>query len=345
LRYAKVHLEALGYELAPNVITSSAIDDRLAPLYKALGLGARQVEALTGIRERRFWNEGQTMSAGALAAARKVLASSRVSPSEIGMLIYAGVCRDNLEPATACAVADGLDVRGACEVLDLSNACLGVVNGIVHVANAIELGQIKAGLVVSCESARQIVDMTIDRLLARADIETFKTSLATMTGGSGAAAVLLAHESIASSSHKLLGGAIHSASEHHRLCRWGPDTGMPSSAAHVMETHAIDVLENGVRLGARTWRDFLRELEWSDGPAKVVCHQVGQANRDAILKTLSIPVERDFSTYPFLGNIGTVSLPMTAAIAGERRFLDNGDRVGLLGIGSGLNCVMLGVSW
>ena len=50
-------------------------------------------------------------------------------------------------------------------------------------------------------------------------------------------------------------------------------------------------------------------------------------------------------TFEFLGNVGTVSLPITAAIASERGFLERGDRVGLLGIGSGLNCVMLGVEW
>ena len=41
----------------------------------------------------------------------------------------------------------------------------------------------------------------------------------------------------------------------------------------------------------------------------------------------------------------TRPLPMTAAIADERGFLEPGDLVGFLGIGSGLNCLMLGVTW
>ena len=60
---------------------------------------------------------------------------------------------------------------------------------------------------------------------------------------------------------------------------------------------------------------------------------------------MEIPVSRDFSTFEHLGNIGTVSLPLTAALAEERGFLTPGDRVALLGIGSGLNCLMLGVEW
>ena len=43
--------------------------------------------------------------------------------------------------------------------------------------------------------------------------------------------------------------------------------------------------------------------------------------------------------------MGTVSLPLTAALAEERGFLERGSRVAFLGIGSGLNCLMLGWEW
>mgnify|MGYP007010888277 CR=1 FL=1 len=46
--------------------------------------------------------------------------------------------------------------------------------GMVQVANAIELGQVRAGMIVSCESARQIIDITINRLLETRDMEIFK---------------------------------------------------------------------------------------------------------------------------------------------------------------------------
>jgi 3-oxoacyl-[acyl-carrier-protein] synthase-3 len=106
------------------------------------------------------------------------------------------------------------------------------------------------------------------------------------------------------------------------------------------------VLKYGVDLGMRTWKKFLSKLGWkTDQLDKVICHQVGAGHRDAVLKGLGIPLEKDFSTFEFLGNMGTVSLPLTAALAEERDFLKPGDRVGLLGIGSGLNCMMLGVEW
>ena len=264
----------------------------------------------------------------------------------IGMLIYGAVCRDNLEPATACAVADGLKLDPQTQIYDVSNACLGVLNGMLQVANAIELGQIKAGLIVSCESARQIIDLTIDRLLETKDMEVFKKTVATLTGGSGAVAVLMTDKSLSDEGHRLLGGVARSAAEHHRLCRWGPDTGIPASGLHIMETDSVGVLQHGVVLGIETFKDFKKELSWPDDkPDKIICHQVGATHQRNILDAIGIPKEKDFTTFQYLGNIGTVSLPITAAIASEREFLLSSDLVGFLGIGSGLNCLMLGIRW
>jgi 3-oxoacyl-[acyl-carrier-protein] synthase-3 len=64
-----------------------------------------------------------------------------------------------------------------------------------------------------------------------------------------------------------------------------------------------------------------------------------------MLAKLEIPLERDYSTVEYLGNTGTVALPLAAALADERGFLKAGHRVGLLGIGSGLSCMMIGVDW
>ncbi len=344
--YSKAYIDSFGYELAPNVVTSDDLESRLEPLYEALHFQKGQLEVITGIRERRFWDPGYTMHEGAIQAGQKAIDASDISLEDIGMLIYGGVCRENLEPATACAVANGLRLGPETQVYDVSNACLGVLNGMVQVANAIELGQIKAGLVVSCESARQIIDITIDRLLKTKDMNAFKKTIATLTGGSGAVAVLLCHSSYSNQGHRLLGGVAKSATEHHKLCIWGPDTGIPASGLHVMETDSVGVLQNGVALGIETFKAFQKKLSLSENqPDKIICHQVGATHQKTILDAIGIPKEKDFTTFEYLGNIGTVSLPITAAIASEREFLKRGDLVGFLGIGSGLNCLMLGIRW
>jgi acyl-CoA:acyl-CoA alkyltransferase len=184
-------------------------------------------------------------------------------------------------------------------------------------------------------------------MLADPRMENFASSLATLTGGSGAVAVLLTDGSFSNSGRRRLrGGLTQSAPEHHALCLWGIAPDGKGGFIQSMSTDAVNVMNYGVELGLRTWAQFLPEVGWSASDVdRVVCHQVGSAHQTAILKTLGIPLDKDFTTYEFLGNMGTVSLPLTAALADERDILSKGDRVAMLGIGSGLNCLMLGVDW
>ncbi len=345
MKYTRVFIDAIGYELPPVVVTSHELEARLRPVYEALHLQAGQLEALTGIVERRWWEPGYPLSEGAVRAARKALAASTVRPRDIDVLIYAAVCRENFEPATACRVAAALGLSPD-SVYDLSNACLGVLNGIVDIANRIELGQARAGLVVSCETAREINDTMIENMLQSRSMEVFKHSVATLTGGSGAVAVLVTDGSFTPYPRRqLMGGTTQADPSHHGLCRWGLEY-VVNAARQIMMTDSTGVLKFGVELGLRSWKAFLTRLGWAQEMVdKVICHQVGSCHRDTILKALGIAREKEYSTYEYLGNIGTVSLPLTAALAEEREFLLPGDRVGFLGIGSGLNCLMLGVEW
>ncbi|MEE2827709.1 MAG: 3-oxoacyl-ACP synthase III [Myxococcota bacterium] len=346
MRWSQVCLEAIGYSLPEERVSSAELEERLTPLYEKFNLGLGQLVSMTGIQERRFWPPAPSMADGAAQAGRDALEQAGVSPEDVGALIYGGVCRDDLEPATACRVADQLGIRGRAVVLDHANACLGVLNGMVTVANMIELGQIKAGLVVSCESAREIVETNLQRMLDAGDVETWKYCMPTLTGGSGAIGVVLTHRDFSYTGRRVLGAVARAAPEHHRIARWGSAQGYLGQSAWVMETDAPSVLTHGVELGMRTWEDFLREMEWQrEDVERVVCHQVGSGHQRAILTGLGLEPALEYSTYETLGNIGTVSLPITAARAAEAGFLSEGDRLGLLGIGTGLNCLMMGVQW
>ncbi len=346
MHYQRVFLEAMGYEIAPTVVSSAWIEEQLASVYAELRIQPGQLEALTGIRERHWWDEGFSNAEGATRAARHALAATAVKPGDLGALIYGGVSRDHIEPATACAVAEAVGVGAQVEIYDISNACLGVLNGMVAIANRIELGHIRAGIVVSCESSREITSIMIKRLLQSRSMESFNTTLATLTVGSGAVAMVLSDGSFGKECPRLLGGALQTAPQHHALCRWESNGYLPGGPHEVMETDSIAVLKHGTALGVETWERFLRDLGWTrEAVDRVVCHQVGTMHREAVLKAFGMPPVKDFSTFEYFGNMGTVSLPMTAALAAERGFLQRGHRVGFLGIGSGLNCLMLGWQW
>ena len=356
MRYDDVYIHGFGYALAPVIVETAEIEDALEHTYAKLRIPHGQLQSMTGIAERRWWEPGYPITEGAILAAQRCLEAHDVPAGDIGMLVYGAVCREHFEPATACHVAAGLEARGHAiapnaAVFDVSNACLGVITGIVEVANRIALGQIEAGLVVASETAREINEATIARLEADPTMARFVGSVATFTGGSGAVAVLVTGKRFGG--HRLHGVATRAAPAHHRLCRWGLEP-HPNAVAPVADpavrpfaqTDASGVLEHGVKLGKETWADFLRTLEWApEAIDRTVCHQIGAAHRNTMLQTLGRDPATDFVAYEHLGNIGTVALPLATALAAERDFLRPGHTVGLLGIGSGLNCMMMGVTW
>lgn len=344
MKFERVHLAGWGHVLPAQRVTSDELEQRLAPVYEALRIPPGQLAYLTGIRERRWWEPGVRLAPRAAEAAGHALASAGVPASALGSVVYGSVCRDDFEPATACEVAHLIGAEGAVEVLDVANACLGMLSGVLHVARRIELGEIRAGVVVGCESAREINDAMIAEMLDDRTMAHFARSMATLTGGSAAAALVLTDGTIGGQGPRLVGGALRAAPAHHGLCRWGPDRRVPARQPMLMETDAVPVMREGVPLGAATWADFLPAVGWP-APDRTICHQVGQANRTGILQAIGVGPERDFVTYDTLGNTGSVAVPLTASMASDAGFLVPGQRVAWLGIGSGLNCLMLGWEW
>ncbi len=348
LSFRHVILEAFGYALPEQVVTSTELERELAPVYERFGLHEGRLELMTGIRERRFWDESTLPSDASTTAGRRALEKSGVAPEQVECLLHTSVSRDFLEPATASVVHDNLGLPARSMLYDISNACLGFLNGMISLANMIELGQVKRGLIVAGESSRQLVQTTIQQLLKARNLtrQDLKTAFASLTIGSGAVAVVMTHESVAQSEHRLLGGVVRSATHHNDLCRGSADTGFNAKAAMSMNTDAETLLEGGCALAADTWKEFKETLDWSaEAVDHAYCHQVGAAHRDRLYETLGLDAANDFSTFEFLGNVGSVSLPLTMAMGVERDPPRSGANIAMLGIGSGLSCVMLGARW
>lgn len=342
MRFGSVAIAADGYHLPERILRSEELEQRLGPLYARLGLNTGRLELMSGIAERRVCEPGAKPSTLAALAAEHALLRTDFPRERIGMLVHSAVCRDFLEPATASVVHARLGLAPECELFDLSNACLGFANALSLVASRIELGAIEAGLVVSGEDGAPLLESTVAALnaLERGGRNELKRAYASLTIGSGAAAVLLTHARHAPRAPRLIGGITLAASEHHGLCQGDQHGG----GALLMDTDSEALLAAGNALAARTWPRFLAELGWS-GVSKFVTHQVGAAHKRLLCETLRLDPRLDFPTVAWLGNIGSVSLPISFSLARERGFFAPGDRIGLLGIGSGLNCSMLGVEY
>lgn len=354
MRFERVVVAAVGYDLPPLELTSEAIEDLLGALYSRLGLHAGRLALMTGIKSRRYWPGAVRPSTVAASAGRDALRRSGVPLDKIGCLIHASVCRDFLEPATANVVHHALGLPAAAAVFDVSNACLGVANGMLIAANMIELGQIEAGLVVAGENGKPLVDATIERLRTDEALtrRSIKSSVASLTIGSGAAAVVLAKEGLVAHGHRLRAATVRAATEHHTLCQGGDansghapqDAGVSADSNLDMSTDAEALLAAGLDLAATNWTSFREQTGWT-APDRIVTHQVGRAHHLALSQRLGFDPASAFITFDRLGNVGSVSLPMTLAMAVDEGFIRPGHTVGLLGIGSGLSSVMLGVDW
>ena len=349
MQYKKVCVESFGYELPENIVTSLSLEERLAPIYDKFNLSYGRMEKLTGIRERRFWDDDITPSQASIRAAQKAISKSGVNKEDIGCLLHTSVSRDFLEPATATVVHDSLGLPPTATIFDISNACLGFINGMVTLANMIELGQVKAGIVVGCESSKRLVDTTINKLLKAPDVtrNKLKLAFATLTLGSGAVAAVLTQSSLSQDGHKLLGGVTRAASQHNGLCRIEADASLLDlDELPDMHTDSGGVLKNGLRLAPVTWEATKQELGWHNSDVdRFFTHQVSAVHSKLLFKTLGLDAAKDFSTVEYLGNIGSVSLPITMAIGIDQGCLNHGDKVAMMGIGSGIVCLMQGLEW
>ncbi len=347
MQYNHVCIESFGYTLPDEIVTSEEIEQCLAPLYERLRLPEGRLELMTGIRERRFWHPGTLPSEKSVESGEKAIRAAGIDRSEIGAMIHGSVCRDFLEPATASGVHHRLGLPRDCMIYDVSNACLGIMNGMVQLANMIELGQIRAGLVVGSEGSRQLVETTIDTLnrdtsLSRNDI---KTAIASMTIGSASCAVILTHRDISQTDNRLLAVASRANTEFHDLCHSGHDEA-GSGMTPLMQTNSERLMHEGVATAVETFKEFLNETGWSnDDIDKSVGHQVGLGHRKLLLDELGIDPAIDYTTVEWLGNTGSAALPVTMAIGLEREFIKPGDRLGMFGIGSGINCLMMAAEW
>jgi 3-oxoacyl-[acyl-carrier-protein] synthase-3 len=343
MKFSQAAIETLAYALPPEIWTSATLEAKLAPLYQRLRLPEGRLELMTGIRERRFWPADFAPSHASAAAGEKLLAQTKLNSRDIDLFAHCAVCRDRLEPATAAYAHRLLGLGPHTQIFDLSNACLGFVNGLAVSAAMIEGGQTRRALLVSGENGRPLVDRTIARLNdGTLDRQQIKSYFANLTIGAGAVAALVVRKDLARpNAPRLLASVVETDTSANNLCE-----GDTAGGGLDMQTDSEGLLDAGVEVAARCWTRFKAETGWDEStPDTIICHQVGKQHQRRLFEKLGLDDAKDFSTFAWLGNVGSVSLPITLARAAEEGILRPGAKVALLGIGSGLSCQMMALQW
>lgn len=343
MNFRNVAIESLAYALPEEVWTSAAIEERLSAVYERLGLPEGRLELMTGISERRFWPAGTLASTASAEAGEAALAKSSFARSDIDLLMHSAVCRDRLEPATAAYVHGLLKLPWKTQIFDVSNACLGFLNAMVIAGSMIESGQIERALVCSGENGRPLVENTL-RQLQGADLtrQTIKPYFANLTIGSGAVAAVLCRKDLTPQPRPLMTAAVvETDTSHNDLCQ-----GDSSGDSLEMLTDSEELLVAGIAVATRAWERFTVATGWSAAtPDCIITHQVGRAHTRGLFKALDLDLRKDYSSFEHLGNVGSVSCPITLALAMESGAYQQGQRAALLGIGSGLSSLMMALEW
>jgi 3-oxoacyl-[acyl-carrier-protein] synthase-3 len=338
MRFTDVCIEEVGYVLPPNVIESAQLEAYFAETLKRLGMPPGQVEKLSGIKERRWWDEGVQPSTVAAMAGQRALDRAGLTVDDIGCLINTSVSRDWLEPATAAMVAGHMGCSHEVFNFDVGNACVGFLNGLYTAACQVQLGHVDRVLVVCGEVVRNGVSATLQRLASPdATIDTFRENFATLTLGAGAVAAVVSHRNVSRKDHRLNGAILRSAPERNTLCL----------ANHTeMRSDAHGLLVHGVGLAVEAFPRARAEFGWGpDTVDEYVCHQVSVAHFTHAFEQLGLPLEKATLTLPYLGNCGPCSLPLTLCLAEAQGRIQNGQELCLWAVGSGLGCIVMSVSW
>ncbi len=336
--FQHVAIAGLAHIDAPRQLTSAEINARLKPTLDRLGIKANVLEDIAGIRSRRLWDDGVEASDAATLAGVKALADAGIDPSRIGLLINTSVSRDYLEPSTASIVCGNLGLSDTCQNFDVANACLAFLNGMDIASRMIERGEIDYALIVDGETANLAYEKTLTRM-ASPDLteDEFRNEMATLTLGCGAAGMVLARAELAPGAPRYRGGVSRAATQWNTLCRGNLDR---------MVTDTKMLLIEGMKLAAKTFAAAKLALGWAvDEVDEFVIHQVSKVHTQAMLDAFGIDPKKVLTIFGEHGNIGPASVPIVLSKLREMGRLKKGDRVALLGIGSGLNCSMAEVVW
>ena len=292
----------------------------------------------TGIHERRIAADDETSSTMGAEAAREALASARLDPTGVDLVVTGTCTPDGMFPSTATRIQHAIGARRAA-AFDVNAACTGFLSALSVGAQSIAAGTAERVVVVGSETMSRIVDWT-DRTTC-------------VLFGDGAGAVVL--ERAAPGEPGGVGALLlrSDGSQADAIYATGPCT--PTAAA--LSAAALSAEAHIVMDGQAVFRAAVTALSESasdararagltvDDVALCVPHQANIRILQAMARRLGLPMQRVAVNLDRTGNISSTSIPVALAEASDAGRLRPGDQVLLAAFGGGLACGAMVVEW
>lgn len=280
-----------------------------------------------GIKERRVAAINEHSSDLALNATRKALQRAQhIDLSEIGAVLFCGIERDQVEPATAHTIQHKLGLNAPI-AFDISNACYGFIEGMRIAQSLIELGHTKYVLVATGEVHRHVVNYFADQLKRNLPKEHVMKILGFMSAGDAGGAVIMGASKSESGFVDFYG---RSDPSHYSKCYYRQSV----DGGYAGEMIMPKMVAVGFSMHRKMVKNSLTQLGWKQADW-LVSHQTGQRGFEKIANLNTAPRDRLIKTYHDLGNITTATFPVSFDRLLQNPHIQPGDKVfGIFG-GSG----------
>lgn len=331
-------LISTGIYLPEQRVTSWAIMEKIDSKNR-FGIPYDWLERATGIRERRVAPTDMKSSDMAVKAALEAMESGGIRPAEIDIIIYCGVLRDHIEPATAHVVQHKIGAINAV-ALDVSNACLGFMSGMHLMDSLIGTGQARRGLVVTGERGYHYTAKACQILYRVEDRQLFDDLCAGLTLGDAGAAVIMGPK--LGPDTGFMGFMVESYGQFHELCFCGKN----GEDTH-LTTKISEIVRETAKFVPPMYSELMHEhLKWQSNELdKYITHQVGIKTTKRHAAELKISPSIIPITVDFLGNIISATIPVNINLLHRRKQLRFGAKLYLAGTGSGISLSQAGLIW
>jgi len=326
-----------GIYIPDNTVTSAELMDEIQAKAK-FGVSSAWLERVTGIRERRMAPTGMMPSEMATRAALQALERSGVRAIDLDAVVYAGMNRDYMEPATAHIVQDRIGARYAV-CFDLTNACHGFMNAIHLLDALIATGQARRGLIVTGEENWRVGRVALKLLKACNDRSEFNRLVGGLTVGDAGAAMIIGPKTDPDSG--FVGFMLESQGQFNQLCVFAE-----REDQHPGHMDMSSIVKEHIQLHADMFPGFMNRLGWqAQEIKKFVHHQVGRKAFTMHSSYTGVPETRMTDTVSTLGNITSATIPVNLHRLTESQEISVGEKVFIAAAGSGLSISQAGLMW
>ncbi len=321
-----------GSYLPPAEITNKHINSFLNVKGKQTRYG-EVVGNLTGIQSRRYAASEIYPSDLAVKASLIAFKNAGIDPKDVEVIISCGIARDVEEPATANIIQEKLGAHNA-YCFDLANACNGFVSAIDVLDSFISSGRCEIGLVTGGEVISQYINW---------DPETRdELRLSTMgyTLGDGGGAAVLTRVT-AGEQRGLKASWFLSDSSYWRAAV----VPLMNSSKRLFMSNGVEIERAALEYVPTGVEETMRMLEWDvDDIDLIIPHQVAShIIENLFYKTLHMPPEKVYWSFPRHGNIGAASIPVALCEALNEGRAKIGDKVLLVGGSGGFGVGVIGL--